>query len=480
MELVALVNADRVGRGLPAFSWHELLWAAANGHSKEMAANGVMRHQGDDGSNAGDRITAAGFVWSAWGENLGAGYTDPGQLLTGVVEQRRATARSCSETPRTSASRSSASSDWHSVLDDGRRQLTTRTRFTTTGRPTASDRDTPSVLSLSMSRDRAPYVAQGTWRSGALHVWGWNGESPASAAWLYAGFGSSRWSDHGEPGWHDSPISYGELGRIQLELPDGGQRSVPAVRLDPYGAAVWLSDTPSGNQLSPSLAWFAALTGFAMRLVGAGRVAPEVLDEGPFTVARWRPVLDTDHLDAVAHAAASAPAICRNGTRATTEEILARPRRRPGAGRPAPRQLAPRARPTSGRSRYRRCGRCSPPSPNPTPSIRSGSDDFHDALDDLTRTLDRHRRRLAGEPVVRGRVRLTLPDDALDPWLVELELVDDADPGRWCTADDVWTQSPRALDLAGSAPQLASLEDEIEVTRGSDRPPGAGPGRVGR
>lgn len=83
LELVALVNADRVGRGLPAFSWHELLWAAANGHSKEMAANGVMRHQGDDGSNAGDRITAAGFVWSAWGENLGAGYTDPGQLLTG-------------------------------------------------------------------------------------------------------------------------------------------------------------------------------------------------------------------------------------------------------------------------------------------------------------------------------------------------------------------------------------------------------------
>ena len=110
---------------------------------------------------------------------------------------------------------------------------------------------------------------------------------PASAAWWYGGCGRSRWSGRGdtETGWHDSPISYGELGRIQLELPDGGQRSVPAVRLDPFGAAVWLSDTPSGDELSASLAWFAALTGFAVRMVGNRRVTPVVVTEGPFTVA---------------------------------------------------------------------------------------------------------------------------------------------------------------------------------------------------
>ena len=159
---------------------------------------------------------------------------------------------------------------------------------------------------------------------------------------MYGGFGSSRWSGQGSSGWHDSPISYGELGRIQLELPDGGQRSVPAVRLDPFGAAVWLSDTPTGSNLSPSLAWFAALTSFAVRLVGSRRVAPEVLEEGPFTVARWRPVLNPSHHDALAHAAASAPAICRNGTRSTTEQILSAlvdwapaPRERAAVGRPA-------------------------------------------------------------------------------------------------------------------------------------------------
>jgi uncharacterized protein YkwD len=82
-EMVALVNADRLGRNLPAFEWLDSLWVAANGHSTEMAATGILQHQGVNGSNAGQRITAAGFDWSAWGENLGAGYIDPGQLLVG-------------------------------------------------------------------------------------------------------------------------------------------------------------------------------------------------------------------------------------------------------------------------------------------------------------------------------------------------------------------------------------------------------------
>ena len=303
-------------------------------------------------------------------------------------------------------------------------------------------------------------------------MWGWNGESPASAAWLYGGFGSSRWSaqreygqsssGQGSSGWHDSPISYGELGRIQLELPDGGQRSVPAVRLDPFGAAVWLSETPSGNDLSPSLAWFAALTGFAVGVVGSRRVAPEVLDEGPFTVARWRPIFEPSHHDALAHAAACAPAICRNGTRATTDEIvsalvdgLARSVLHHGSWRPS-----------LGRKRaveVQAIRAVFAALAKPDPVIRSGSDEFHGALSELSLTLDRHRRRLAGLPVVCGRVRLTLPDDALDPWLVELELVDDADRGRWCTAQDVWNASPRAIDLAGSEAQISTLSDEIEA-----------------
>jgi SNF2 family DNA or RNA helicase len=313
-----------------------------------------------------------------------------------------------------------------------------------------------------MSRDRAPFVAQGTWRSGSLHVWGWNGESPASAAWLYGGFGRSRWSadSDADAGWHDSPISYGELGRVQLELPEGGARSVPAVQLDPFGAAVWLSETPTGDQLSPSLAWFAQLTAFAVRLVGARRVVPEVLDEGPFTVARWRPVLTAEHNDALAHAAACAPAICRNGTSASTADIvralvdgLARAVLHHGGWKP---ELG---RQRSSEVQALRAVFVALAKHDPV--VRSGADDFHDAVTELARSFDRHRSRLAGEPVVRGRVRLTLPDDPGDPWLVELELVDDADPGRWCTADDVWNQAPRAVDLAGGERRLPILVRDL-------------------
>ena len=310
-----------------------------------------------------------------------------------------------------------------------------------------------------MSRERAPHVAQGTWRAGALHVWGWNGESPASAAWLYAGFGHSRWDTLG--GWHDSPVSYGELSRFSLELPDGSQRPVPSVRLDPFGAAVWLSDTPAGDDLSPSLAWFAALTRLAVSLVQAGQVTPVVRDEGPFTVARWQPVLTAEQTEALRHAAAIAPAVCRNGTDASTESIaaalvdgFARAVLQSAGWKPElGRQRAVEVQAV--RAVYAALAK-------PDPVIRSGTDEFHLAVAELEATLARHARRLAGEPVVVGRVRLTLPDDPLDPWLVELELVDDADPGRWCRAEDVWTRGPRALDLAGGhAEHLGVLERAV-------------------
>ena len=311
-----------------------------------------------------------------------------------------------------------------------------------------------------MSRDRAPFVAQGTWRAGSLHVWGWNGDGPASAAWLYAGFGHSRWDAMG--GWHDSPVSYGELSRLVLELPDGGQRPVPSVRLDPYGAAVWLSDTPDGDELSPSLAWFAALTRFAVDIVRSGRVAPEVVDEGPFTVARWRPALSDAEIDALRHAASVAPPICRNGSEAGTEAIVAA--LVDGFGRAV---LHSRGwKPQLGRQRaadVQAVRAVFAALAKPDPVVRTGTDEFHAAVDTLENALARHRRRLGGEPVVRPRVRLTLPDDALDPWLVELELVDEANPGRWCRAADVWSADARATDLAGTDAHLGVLADEVRA-----------------
>ena len=106
-----------------------------------------------------------------------------------------------------------------------------------------------------MDRHRPPHVAQGTWRSGSLHVWGWNGIDTASMAWLYGGFRSAE----NQRGWHDSPVSYGAIGRVSIDV---GSRTLHAssVRLDPLAATVWLSDVPEPPVLSDSLAWFARLT----------------------------------------------------------------------------------------------------------------------------------------------------------------------------------------------------------------------------
>ena len=75
--------------------------------------------------------------------------------------------------------------------------------------------------------------------------------------------------------------------------------------------------------------------------------------------------------------------------------------------------------------------------------------------------LDRHRRRLDGEPVVTPRLRLLMGNDPHDPWEVRLELVDDNDSMRWCTAADVWDRAEAAVELAGGEQQVDSLGAQV-------------------
>lgn len=85
-DMVAIVNLERARRGLPAYEWHEQLGDAAYGHSVDMAARRKLQHAGSDGSNAGLRLTRAGFVWTTWGENIGAGFSEPQTLFTAWLE----------------------------------------------------------------------------------------------------------------------------------------------------------------------------------------------------------------------------------------------------------------------------------------------------------------------------------------------------------------------------------------------------------
>ena len=83
-----------------------------------------MTHTGSNGSNAGDRIRAAGYSPSTWGENVAAGYSScvvgrrrldgeqwtPGQHLEPGVHPDRCRVGDVGQ--------------WHPVLDDGARRLT--------------------------------------------------------------------------------------------------------------------------------------------------------------------------------------------------------------------------------------------------------------------------------------------------------------------------------------------------------------------
>jgi hypothetical protein len=313
-----------------------------------------------------------------------------------------------------------------------------------------------------MSRERAEHVAQGTWRSGSLHVWGWNGDSTASAAWLYGGFGHNRWSG-AENGWHDTPASYGELSRIELELPSGRRQSVPSIRLDPYGAAVWLSDTPGDDELSASLAWFARLSEFAIAHVTGGRLTPTIIEEGPFTVARWKPVVDDDVQRTLAALDDAAPPVCRNGTRATVTEMHAT--LVDGLARSILHSVG--WKPDLGRQRTAHLQALRAVFTSLARSdavVRGGTPEFHHEVEAVRALLHRHGERLAGRPVFAPRVRLAIPEDAGDPWEITLEVFDELDPGRWCTADDIWNGSGTALDLARNErhlPRLAALVTEL-------------------
>lgn len=61
---------------VPALTWDYSLESAAFNHSSDMANVDFMDHTGSDGSSPGDRISATGYQFSAWAENVAAGQKD--------------------------------------------------------------------------------------------------------------------------------------------------------------------------------------------------------------------------------------------------------------------------------------------------------------------------------------------------------------------------------------------------------------------
>ncbi|BDH06052.1 CAP domain-containing protein [Streptomyces seoulensis] len=85
-RVVELVNAERAKVGCSPVELNSTLSKAAQEHSADMAAHNTMSHTGSDGSDPGSRITAAGYRWSAYGENVAYGYSTPEQVMAGWMD----------------------------------------------------------------------------------------------------------------------------------------------------------------------------------------------------------------------------------------------------------------------------------------------------------------------------------------------------------------------------------------------------------
>ena len=71
--MLELINADRAKVGAQPLAFDSNLNTASETHSQWMLNTDTFSHTGSGGSNAGQRMTAAGYVFSgswAWGENI--------------------------------------------------------------------------------------------------------------------------------------------------------------------------------------------------------------------------------------------------------------------------------------------------------------------------------------------------------------------------------------------------------------------------
>jgi uncharacterized protein YkwD len=74
-----LVNSQRAKNGLPPLVWDGELCRVARLHSENMGRHNFFEHEGPDGTDLLDRVTARNIMWKSLGENIAynQGHNDP-------------------------------------------------------------------------------------------------------------------------------------------------------------------------------------------------------------------------------------------------------------------------------------------------------------------------------------------------------------------------------------------------------------------
>lgn len=69
-----------------ALQWNDKLAKAGYLHSVDMNAKNYFSHTSQDGRDPGQRITAQGFTWSSYGENIARGQSNEAAVMNGWLK----------------------------------------------------------------------------------------------------------------------------------------------------------------------------------------------------------------------------------------------------------------------------------------------------------------------------------------------------------------------------------------------------------
>ena len=81
VEVLNEVNAFRAHNGLPPVRLNDQLNLAAARHSDFQASTATMSHTGQNGSQVGDRVSAAGYPWQTVAENVAFNQATPEEVV---------------------------------------------------------------------------------------------------------------------------------------------------------------------------------------------------------------------------------------------------------------------------------------------------------------------------------------------------------------------------------------------------------------
>lgn len=80
-QVLSLTNANRRSHGCPIVTADTRLMNVAQQHSADMAAHNYFAHNSRNGTDPGARITASGYRWTRWAENIAAGQPTPAKVV---------------------------------------------------------------------------------------------------------------------------------------------------------------------------------------------------------------------------------------------------------------------------------------------------------------------------------------------------------------------------------------------------------------